>query len=53
MGTSVVKFSQGNNTQTSWGVLNGENISPLNLELEHHNDLMDCYFNDRARFDRA
>ncbi len=53
MGTSVVKFSQGDSSQTFWGVLNGENISPLNLELEHHNDLMDCYFNDRARFDAA
>jgi len=53
MGTSVVKFSLGDSSKTNWGILNGEFISPLNIVTEHHNDLMDCYFNDRATFDAA
>ncbi len=53
MGTSVVKFNHGSSDQELWGVLSGDVINPLNLVADHHTDLMDCYFNDRARFDAA
>ncbi len=50
MGTSIVKYSKGNESHTSWGVLKGEVVYRINHDFSHHSNLMNSYFNDRSGF---
>ena len=51
MGTSIVRYSTvGSNDRPAWGVLDGSQIQRLNLDFNHHRQLMDLYFNDPDRF---
>jgi len=50
MGTSIVKYSKENESQTSWGVLKGDCVYKINHDFSHHSDLMNKYFNHRADF---
>ena len=53
MGTSIVRYKTAKNRALSWGVLRGENIFTIDLEMDSHRDVMDRYFNDRLDFDAA
>jgi len=50
MGTSIVKFSKDSETHSDWGVLKGDCVYAIEKTFSHHREVMDCYFNDRARF---
>lgn len=53
MGTSVVRFTNTDFNTPTWGVLNGDTVQALSLDLASHTELMAIYFNDRKTFDAA
>jgi 2-keto-4-pentenoate hydratase/2-oxohepta-3-ene-1,7-dioic acid hydratase in catechol pathway len=53
MGTSVIKFTQDAETTPHWGVLQDGVVYPLAFDYDHHREVMDIYYADRARFDGA
>ena len=53
MGTAVVKFSEGEGADPSWGVLRGAVIHPLQGHYASHREIMEQYFSNRAGFDAA
>ncbi|MEP5766683.1 MAG: fumarylacetoacetate hydrolase family protein [Halieaceae bacterium] len=53
MGVSIVRFSQGSSNVPSWGVLRDGAVHRLALDVGHHREVMDCYYQQRAAFDAA
>ncbi|ARN76368.1 fumarylacetoacetate hydrolase family protein [Oceanicoccus sagamiensis] len=53
MGTSIVRYVKSEGESPAWGVLRGEDIFAIDLELGTHRDVMRHYFSDRQAFDGA
>lgn len=53
MGTRLVKFATEGQGAPRWGVLKGDQVFPLSIDAEHHRDVMEIYFSDRASFDAS
>jgi 2-keto-4-pentenoate hydratase/2-oxohepta-3-ene-1,7-dioic acid hydratase in catechol pathway len=53
MGTSIVRYNTSDYSTPSWGVLNNSTINPLSIDSNHHRDVMNMYYSDRAAFDAA
>ena len=53
MGTSVVRYTSTSSDTPSWGVLKDTAIYPLDIDSDHHRDVMKLYFNNRAKFNAA
>lgn len=53
MGTRLVRFTAPNQRTPGWGVLTQDQVFPLAIDSDHHRDVMDLYFSDRAGFDAA
>ena len=53
MGTRLVKFAMEGQGAPRWGVLKQDQVFPLSIDADHHRDVMEVYFSDRAGFDAA
>ena len=53
MGTRLVRFVTEGQGAPRWGVLKQEQVFPLSIEADHHRDVMEVYFSDRAGFDAS
>ena len=53
MGTSIVRYENAGGGASRWGVLRGESIFAIDLDLGSHREVMQQYFNDRPGFDTA
>ncbi len=53
MGTSIVRYEDAGEGASRWGVLRGESIFAIDLDLGSHREVMRQYFNDRPGFDSA
>jgi len=53
MGISVVNYTKGNSSDTSWGILRDEKVYPLQGQLSSHRDVMALYFSAREQFDAS
>jgi len=53
MGISLVKYTTVAELEPKWGVLSEQAIQPLNIQQNHHRDVMAIYYHQRAKFDAA
>ena len=56
MGTSLVRFTTADAPTQRWGVLVQSQVFPLSIssiDSDHHRDVMEIYYSDRARFDAS
>ena len=52
MGVSILRYEK-NQSQSCWGVLHKNQIRELDIESQHHADVMSLFFSDRVAFDDA
>jgi 2-keto-4-pentenoate hydratase/2-oxohepta-3-ene-1,7-dioic acid hydratase in catechol pathway len=53
MGTSIVRYNTKESSTPKWGVLNNRSINRLSIDSNHHRDVINMYYSDRAAFDSA
>jgi 2-keto-4-pentenoate hydratase/2-oxohepta-3-ene-1,7-dioic acid hydratase in catechol pathway len=53
MGVSIVRCTLPAAKLPGWGVLREGQVYPLTLSTDHHREVMDAYYKDRAGFDAA